>query len=316
MSKTVAIERVRAAVAAGLTVLGENRVQEGAPKAELVPDATWHLIGPLQSNKVRRAVDAFDVVESVDSVALAERLDRVVREARGSEDEGPVPVGARLPVLLQVNVDDDPAKAGFPPAGLATALPRLLDLGALRVDGLMTIGRLVDEPEAARPTFRALARARRAAAARGAAPRSGAVDGHDRRLPGRGRGGRHDRPRRTGVVRVAADPMTRTARTSRPTGVAESLPRREVRFMVRLTPRGGIDAIDGVAPDGALRARVAAAPVDGAANSALVRLLADRLELPPTAVRIVKGATARRKTIVVEGATPGSILARWPGLGL
>ena len=64
--------------------------------------------------------------------------------------------GPRLPVLLQVNVDDDPAKAGFPPAGLATALPRLLDLGALRVDGLMTIGRLVDEPEAARPTFRAL----------------------------------------------------------------------------------------------------------------------------------------------------------------
>ena len=110
--------------------------------------------------------------------------------------------------------------------------------------------------------------------------------------------------------------MTRTARTSRPTGVAEPAPRREVRFTVRLTPRGGIDAIDGVAPDGALQARVAAAPVDGAANSALVRLLADRLELPPTAVRIVKGATARRKTIAVEGATPGSILARWPGLGL
>jgi pyridoxal phosphate enzyme (YggS family) len=150
VSKTVPAERLRAAVAAGLTVLGENRVQEGEHKRALVPGATWHLIGPLQSNKARRAIEAYDVVQSVDSVELAERLDRLVVEGRGP--------GARLPVLLQVNVDDDPAKAGFQPGELAAALPAVLGLTALRVDGLMTVGRLVDDPEAARPTFRRLYR--------------------------------------------------------------------------------------------------------------------------------------------------------------
>ncbi len=158
VSKTVPVDRVRAALAAGLTVLGENRVQDGAAKADVLPDATWHLIGPLQSNKARRAVEAFDVIESVDSLDLARRLDRIVREVRGLAATGTVPDDARLPVLFQVNVDVDPAKAGFQPTDLAEALPALLELGALRADGLMTIGRLVDKPEAARPTFRALGR--------------------------------------------------------------------------------------------------------------------------------------------------------------
>lgn len=147
VSKTVAPERVRAALAAGLTDLGENRVQEAAGKMPLVPGARWHLVGPLQSNKVRRAVELFDVIQSVDSVELAGRLDRVASELRP---------GRPLPVLLQVNVDDDPHKAGFAPDGLEAALPWLLALPALRVDGLMTIGRLVGDPEEARPTFRRL----------------------------------------------------------------------------------------------------------------------------------------------------------------
>ena len=156
VSKTVPVERVRAALAAGLTVLGENRVQDGAAKAELLPDATWHLVGPLQSNKARRAVEAFDVIESVDSVDLARRLDRLVREVRALPMEGAVPDDRRLPILLQVNVDIDPAKAGFGPNQLGSALAELLDLGALRVEGLMTIGRLVGDPAEARPTFRTL----------------------------------------------------------------------------------------------------------------------------------------------------------------
>ena len=90
----------------------------------------------------------------------------------------------------------------------------------------------------------------------------------------------------------------------------------EVRFAVRLTPRGGADRIDGVGDDGALRARVAAAPVDGAANRALVRLIAAELGLAPTAVRLIGGATARRKTVAVSGPGAVAILARWPGLGL
>ncbi len=150
VSKTVDAVRLRDAVAAGLTLLGENRVQEGAAKAPEVPGATWHLVGPLQSNKVRRALEVFDTVESVDSVDLAERLDRVAREVRRS---GPAD---RYPVLLQVNVDGDPAKAGFTTAALPEALAAISALDALEVRGLMTIGRLVPEPEAARPTFRAL----------------------------------------------------------------------------------------------------------------------------------------------------------------
>ncbi len=150
VSKTVAADRLRDAVAAGLTTLGENRVQEAAAKVADVPGASWHLVGPLQSNKARRALEVFDAIESVDSIGLAERLDRLVREVRGA---GPA---ARYPVLLQVNVDADPAKAGFDPAGLAEALVRLSTLDALEIRGLMTIGRFVTDPEDARATFASL----------------------------------------------------------------------------------------------------------------------------------------------------------------
>lgn len=150
VSKTVAAERLVAAVAAGLDLLGENRVQEGEAKRPVVPGATWHLIGPLQSNKARKALAAFDVIQSVDSVDLAERLDRLAREdGRGSPSQP-------YPILLQVNVDDDPGKAGFDPAELRDALDAIAAFDALRVDGLMTVGRLVDDPEAARSTFVAL----------------------------------------------------------------------------------------------------------------------------------------------------------------
>ncbi len=87
----------------------------------------------------------------------------------------------------------------------------------------------------------------------------------------------------------------------------------EARFTVRLTPRGGADRIEGVV-DGVLRVRVAAAPVEGAANAALVRLLAGELDVPRTNVRLAAGATGRLKRIVVDGLTPERLRARWPGL--
>ncbi len=87
----------------------------------------------------------------------------------------------------------------------------------------------------------------------------------------------------------------------------------DVRFAVRLTPRGGADRVDGVV-DGVLRARVAAAAVDGAANNALVRLLADEIGVSWRDVRIVAGATGRQKLVVVDGAEATTIVARWPGL--
>lgn len=149
VSKTVAPERLRAAVAAGVTTLGENRVQEAESKASLVPGATWHLVGPLQSNKARRAVATFATIETVSTVDLAERLDRIAGELRP---------GDPLPVLLQVNVDRDPAKAGFSPDDLVASLPAVLGMPNLRVDGLMTVGHLAADAEDARPTFVALRR--------------------------------------------------------------------------------------------------------------------------------------------------------------
>jgi PLP dependent protein len=156
VSKTVAADRVRAAVGAGQLLFGENRVQEAEAKVPAVGAGEWHLVGPLQDNKARRALETFGVIESVHSVALAHRLDRLVRELGDLPAEDPVPRERRFPVLLQVNVDDDPGKAGFGPQTLTAALPEVAALGALRLDGLMTIGRLVDDAEAARPTFRAL----------------------------------------------------------------------------------------------------------------------------------------------------------------
>lgn len=87
----------------------------------------------------------------------------------------------------------------------------------------------------------------------------------------------------------------------------------EVRFAVRLTPRAGVDRVDGVV-DGTLRARVAAPPADGAANAALLRLLADELHLPRRSIRIAGGETSRTKVIATAAIGAAALLARWPGL--
>jgi pyridoxal phosphate enzyme (YggS family) len=147
VTKTVDPERIRDAVDAGITTFGENRVQEARPKVLAVVGASWHLIGPLQSNKARKAVELFDAIETVDSVDLARRLDRLAGELRP---------GQGLPALLQVNVDRDAAKAGVDPSDLDRALAELEGLENLRIDGLMTVGRQVSTPEHARQTFRSL----------------------------------------------------------------------------------------------------------------------------------------------------------------
>ncbi len=156
VSKTVPPERLVSAVAAGLDVLAENRVQEAAAKVPRVPGAHWHLVGPLQSNKARRAVELFEMIQSVDSVALARRLDRLARELRGLPGTGPVDPRQRLAILVQVNVDLDPAKAGIRPGELEAAVAAVAGYEALQLDGLMTIGRLAETSEQARATFRGL----------------------------------------------------------------------------------------------------------------------------------------------------------------
>jgi len=139
---------LRSALAAGLTTLGENRVQELAGKGAVLPGVTWHLVGHLQANKARTALQVAAVIQSVDSLELAQRLDRLLEGEPGSP----------RPVYLQVNVDDDPAKAGFAPEALSAVLPEIAALPRLQLAGLMTVGRLVATPEAARPTFVALRR--------------------------------------------------------------------------------------------------------------------------------------------------------------
>lgn len=86
------------------------------------------------------------------------------------------------------------------------------------------------------------------------------------------------------------------------------------RFAVRLMPRGGADRVDGVSEEGVLQARVAAPAVGGAANAALVRLLAEELDVSKTSVRLVAGATGRQKLIVVDGISPQTVATRWPGI--
>jgi pyridoxal phosphate enzyme (YggS family) len=144
VSKGMPVDRLRLAVEAGVTTLGENRVQEAETKVDAIPGVEWHLVGHLQANKAGRALEIFQVIESVDSVALAQRLDRLATPGR------------QVPVYLQVNVDADPAKSGFDPGAMEQELPTVLGLPNLEVRGLMTVGRLVDRPDDARPTFRAL----------------------------------------------------------------------------------------------------------------------------------------------------------------
>ncbi len=147
VSKGVPASLLTSAVAAGLDLLGENRVQEAAAKMPEVPAASWHLVGRLQGNKAARALELFATIHSVDSLDLARRLDRL---ADVTDRATP------YPVFLQVNVDEDLSKAGFSPEALGLTLDKLTSLPNLELLGLMTIGRMGDRPEAGRPTFRRL----------------------------------------------------------------------------------------------------------------------------------------------------------------
>jgi PLP dependent protein len=155
VTKGFGAEVVHAALAAGLTRFGENRVQEGETKVAAAPGAEWHLIGHLQSNKVRRAVAAFAWLEGVDSVEVLTRIDR----AAGQE-------GRRPHVLLQVNVAEAATQHGFPVASLVDGPARdalgalLKGLTAANVVGLMAIGPLTSDDAVSRAAFGAVRRLR------------------------------------------------------------------------------------------------------------------------------------------------------------
>jgi pyridoxal phosphate enzyme (YggS family) len=147
VSKTFPTEAIRAAYEVGLRHFGENRVQEWESKRATLgdTDATWHLIGHLQSNKARRAANLFNRIDSVDSVGLAEKLD-----AAASAE------GKRLPVLIEVHLGDEATKSGVAEADMPALARSAASLRNLELLGLMTIPPFFDDAERARPFFRKL----------------------------------------------------------------------------------------------------------------------------------------------------------------
>lgn len=148
VSKTRDADAVRAVADAGQLLFGENRVQEARDKIPLVARAglEWHLIGPLQRNKAHLAVQLFGMIQSVDSVELAQELSKRAERLRP------------LPVLLQVNVGREPQKSGLMPEETLAAVRAMAPLPGIAIRGVMTIPPFDPEPEASRPWFRALAR--------------------------------------------------------------------------------------------------------------------------------------------------------------
>jgi pyridoxal phosphate enzyme (YggS family) len=145
-SKRQPVAALQEAWDAGLRVFGENRVQEAVSKApELPAQAEWHLIGPLQTNKARRAVEIFSVVQTVDRLRVAEALDRHCAA-----------LGRRLQCFLEINLGGESSKHGFLEDELDGAIDRLADLDRLDVVGLMAIPPQAPTPEASRPWFRQL----------------------------------------------------------------------------------------------------------------------------------------------------------------
>lgn len=158
VSKHRTVAEIRAALAAGITDLGENRVQEAVPKfRELGPGvATWHLIGSLQTNKVRAALEFADLIHSLDRPSLLAELDRQARQQDRT-----------VRTLVQVNVSGEASKHGLLPGQLPGFLEQVAGLGGtVQVEGLMTIAPEAPDPEAARPVFAGLRQLAAAAADR------------------------------------------------------------------------------------------------------------------------------------------------------
>ncbi len=126
VTKGIDVERMREAYELGFRVFGENRVQEAYRKAPIFPDVRWHLIGHLQTNKVKKAINLFSLIQSVDSLKLVEHLDRRLDRP--------------FPVFLEFNTSGEPRKHGFSPEDMERAVEGVLGSRWLRLEGFMTVG--------------------------------------------------------------------------------------------------------------------------------------------------------------------------------
>jgi len=145
-AKSQSVEKIRAAIAAGIRLFGENYVQEAKTKREAIREpAEWHMIGHLQRNKVKAALDLFDLIESLDSAALARELDK---EAKKS--------GRKARTFVEVNLGGEESKSGIAREQLRPLLEEVGSLSHLSVEGLMTVPPFREDPEEVRPYFRTL----------------------------------------------------------------------------------------------------------------------------------------------------------------
>ena len=143
-AKTKTPAEILEAVEAGVVLIGENYVQEAAEAfAAVSRRARWHFIGHLQSNKVKKAVEIFDAIETVDSSDLAREIDKRCRNA-----------GKTMSVLIEINSGEEDQKFGVAPAAAEALIREIAPLPNLRIEGLMTMGPFEGDPEAARPYFR------------------------------------------------------------------------------------------------------------------------------------------------------------------
>ncbi len=146
VTKTVTPERIREAMACGLRVFGENRVQEARDKIPAIAGASWHLVGSLQRNKVKEALRLFEMIHSVDGLPLAEEISRRALQAPGHP----------VDVLIEVNISGEPQKHGVSPEDTAALVSGAVRLAGIRLRGLMGMAPAVPRPEDARPFFRSL----------------------------------------------------------------------------------------------------------------------------------------------------------------
>ena len=146
VTKTAAIEQIKEAINAGVKIIGENKVQEAKEKYHiLTADTEWHLIGHLQTNKVKYAIEIFDCIQTVDSIKLAKEIDKRSLQ-----------FGKTTNVLVEVNVSGEKSKYGIKPEEVEPFLKEISEFSRIRVRGLMTIAPIEEDKEKVRPYFRKL----------------------------------------------------------------------------------------------------------------------------------------------------------------
>jgi len=146
VTKTASIEQIEEAINAGVKIIGENKVQEAKEKYQILSsDIEWHLVGHLQTNKVKYAIEIFDLIHSVDSIKLAKEIDRRSLQ-----------FGMITNVLVEVNVSGEETKYGIKPEEVEPFLKEISEFPRIKVKGLMTIAPIVEDKEEVRPYFRKL----------------------------------------------------------------------------------------------------------------------------------------------------------------